>query len=146
MKSVKDILNEKRDSETYSVAPDSLVWDAIKLMTEKSVGALLVTDNHKLLGIVSERDYLRKVALLGRSSQSTEVKHIMTANPITVTPETSLELCMELMTTKRIRHLPVVANDQLLAMLSIRDVLESTMAEQKHLIEQLEQYIRGESY
>ena len=146
MRSVKDILNAKRDSDTYSVAPDTLVWDAIKLMTEKSVGALLVTDNNKLLGIVSERDYLRKVALMGRSSQSTEVKHIMTANPITVTPETSLELCMKLMTEKRIRHLPVVANDKTLAMLSIRDVLESTMAEPKHLIEQLEQYIRGESY
>lgn len=146
MKSVKDILQIKRDSETYSIAPDALVWDAIKLMTEKSVGALLVTDNRKLLGVVSERDYLRKVALMGRSSQSTEVKHIMTANPITVTPETSLELCMQLMTEKRIRHLPVVAEGEILAMLSIRDVLESTMAEQKHLIEQLEQYIRGESY
>jgi CBS domain-containing protein len=146
MKNVKDILGSKADPETYSVSPDAMVWDAIKLMSEKSVGALLVTDAHKLVGIVSERDYMRKVALLGRSSKSTEVKDIMTANPITVTPEESMDACMSLMTEKRIRHLPVVADEKLFGMLSIRDLLESTMEEQKHLIQQLEQYIRGESY
>jgi len=146
MKKVNDILNSKSDAETYSVGSSTLVWDAIKLMTEKGVGALLVTDKDKLVGIVSERDYLRKVALMGRSSQSTEVKDIMTAGPITVTPDESMELCMELMTAKRIRHLPVVAEGKILGMLSIRDLLENTMEEQKHLIKQLEQYIRGESY
>lgn len=146
MKTVKDILNAKRDSDTFTIEPGVLVWDAIKLMTEKSVGALLVTENNQLLGIVSERDYLRKVALQGRSSQSTAVKDIMTANPITVAPEQSLEVCMELMTEKRIRHLPVVSDNKLLGMLSIRDLLESTMEEQKSLILQLEQYIRGETY
>jgi CBS domain-containing protein len=110
------------------------------------VGALLVTDATNLVGIVSERDYMRKVALLGRSSKSTEVKDIMTANPITVTPEETMDACMTLMTEKRIRHLPVVANGNLFGMLSIRDLLESTMEEQKHLILQLEQYIRGETY
>ena len=146
MKQVKDILITKADTESYQIAPDAMVWDAIKLMTEKGVGALLVTENNALVGIVSERDYMRKVALMGRASQSTAVNEIMTPNPITVSPETRMETCMELMTEKRIRHLPVSTNGKLLGMLSIRDVLECTMEEQKHLIEQLEQYIRGESY
>ena len=146
MKNVKDILGSKADPETYSVSPNAMVWDAIKLMSEKSVGALLVTESAKLVGIISERDYMKKVALLGRSSKSTEVKDIMTANPITVTPEETMDACMALMTEKRIRHLPVVANEKLFGMLSIRDLLESTMEEQKHLIQQLEQYIRGETY
>ena len=146
MKTVKDILNSKANADTHSVSPDALVWDAIKLMTEKGVGALLVTQGDKLVGIVSERDYLRKVALMGRSSQSTPVKEIMTPNPFTVSPETAMDVCREMMTEKRIRHLPVTLGEQLLGMLSIRDVLESTMEEQKHLIQQLEQYIRGETY
>lgn len=146
MKTVKDILNAKRNTETLCIEPDILVWDAIKLMAEKSVGALLVTQNSMLIGIVSERDYLRKVALMGRSSQSTVVKDIMTSNPITVSLDQSIELCMELMTEKRIRHLPVMENEALRGVISIGDVLETTMEEQKHLIQQLEQYIRGESY
>jgi CBS domain-containing protein len=146
MKKVKEILNTKIDPETHSIAPDAKVWDAIKLMSEKSVGALLIVENHKLIGIVSERDYLRKVALMGRASQTTAVREIMTPNPITVTPDESIELCMELMTTKSIRHLPVVVEGRPYGMLSIRDLLENIMEEQKHLIVQLEQYIRGESY
>jgi CBS domain-containing protein len=146
MKKVKDILSTKTDTETYSIAPSAMVWDAIKLMTEKGVGALLVTESDNLVGIVSERDYLKKVALMGRASQTTEVRDIMTPNPLTVTPDQDMEACMELMTEKRIRHLPVVANGNLLGMLSIRDLLENTLEEQKHLIQQLEQYIRGESY
>lgn len=146
MKKVKDILNSKIDPDTHSVGPNAMVWDAIELMTEKSVGALLVTENEELLGVISERDYMRKVALMGRSSKSTAVKDIMTPNPITVTPEESMDACMTLMTEKRIRHLPVVADGKIFGMLSIRDLLESTMEEQKHLIQQLEQYIRGESY
>ncbi len=89
---------------------------------------------------------MRKVALMGRSSQTTEVRDIMTPNPLTVTLDESLERCMELMTEMRIRHLPVVTAEKIFGMLSIRDLLESTMEEQKHLIQQLEQYIRGESY
>jgi len=146
MKTVNDILHSKHDTETHHIAPNAMVWDAIKLMTEKGVGALLVTENDQLVGIVSERDYMRKVALMGRSSQTTEVRDIMTANPFTVTPEERMEACMELMTEKRIRHLPVATHGKLLGMLSIRDVLDCTLEEQKHLIQQLEQYIRGESY
>jgi CBS domain-containing protein len=146
MKKVKDILDSKVNADTHSVAPDALVWDAIKLMSEKSVGALLVIENKQLVGVVSERDYMRKVALMGRASQTTEVREIMTPKPFTVTPDESTEVCIELMTEKRIRHLPVVDNNNVFAMLSIRDLLENIMDEQKHLIVQLEQYIRGESY
>lgn len=146
MKKVKDVLTAKGNDDTHSIAPSATVWDAIKLMTEKSVGALLVTENGALVGIVSERDYLKKVALMGRASQTTAVSEIMTANPFTVSPDQDMEACMQLMTDKRIRHLPVVDNGKLLAMISIRDLLESTMEEQKYLIQQLEQYIRGESY
>lgn len=146
MKNVRDVLNAKGNSDTFSISPNAMVWDAIKLMTEKGVGALLVTDNGDLVGIVSERDYLKKVALMGRTSQTTAVSEIMTANPFTVSPDVDMEDCMQLMTDKRIRHLPVVENGKLLAMISIRDLLESTMQEQKYLIQQLEQYIRGESY
>ena len=146
MKKVKDVLSAKGNNETFSIAPSATVWDAITLMTEKGVGALLVTDNEALVGIVSERDYLKKVALMGRASQTTAVSEIMTPNPFTVSTREDMEACMELMTEKRIRHLPVVDNGKLIAMISIRDLLESTMEEQKHLIQQLEQYIRGESY
>ena len=146
MKKVKDILRSKSDAEAYSIGPTAMVWDAIKLMSDKSVGALLVTENGTLVGIVSERDYLRKVALMGRSSQSTAVKEIMTANPLMVTPDESMEHCMELMTEKRIRHLPIVADGKIFGMLSISDLLENTLEDQKHLIRQLEQYIRGETY
>ena len=145
MKKVRDVLNAK-GHDTFSIIPSATVWNAIKLMTEKGVGALLVTENDALVGIVSERDYLKKVELMGRASQTTTVSDIMTANPFTVSPNFDMEACMQLMTDKRIRHLPVVENGKLLAMISIRDLLESTMQEQKYLIQQLEQYIRGESY
>ncbi|MCC6374123.1 MAG: CBS domain-containing protein [Moraxellaceae bacterium] len=146
MKNVRDVLNAKGNSDTFSISPNDTVFDAIKLMSEKGVGALLVTDNDDLVGIVSERDYLKKVALMGRTSKTTVVSEIMTANPFTVSPDANMEDCMQLMTDKRIRHLPVVENGKLFAMISIRDLLESTMEEQKYLIQQLEQYIRGETY
>jgi len=146
MKNVRDVLNAKGNSDTFSISPNDTVFDAIKLMSEKGVGALLVTENDDLVGIVSERDYLKKVALMGRTSKTTAVSEIMTASPFTVSPNVDMEDCMQLMTDKRIRHLPVVENDKLVAMISIRDLLESTMEEQKYLIQQLEQYIRGETY
>ncbi|HOY22226.1 MAG TPA: CBS domain-containing protein [Cellvibrio sp.] len=146
MKKVKDVLTAKGNNETFSIATSATVWDAIKLMTEKGVGALLVTENEALVGIMSERDYMKKVALMGRASQTTAVSEIMTANPFTVSPDQDMEACMQLMTDKRIRHLPVVNHGKLIAMLSIGDLLKITMEEQKHLIQQLEQYIRGESY
>ena len=111
MKKVKDVLNAKAHAEILSARPNTLVWDAIKLMSDNGIGALVVTDDGHLVGIISERDYLRKVALMGRSSRSTEVREIMTANPFTVTAEESMEACMELMTNKRIRHLPVMEGE-----------------------------------
>lgn len=146
MKTVKELLTAKLEADTHYIAPTATVWDAIKLMTDKGVGALLVTEGDNLVGIISERDYMRKVALMGRASQTTAVNEIMTPNPFAVTLDESTEVCMELMSEKRIRHLPVLANNKPIGMLSIRDLLENIMVEQKHLIEQLEQYIRGESY
>lgn len=146
MKNVRDVLNTKGNSDTFTISPNATVWDAIKLMSDKDVGALLVTENDALVGIVSERDYLKKVALMGRASQTTAVSDIMTADPFTVSPNVNMEACMQLMADKRIRHLPVIENGKLLAMISIRDLLECTMQEQKYLIQQLERYIRGESY
>ena len=146
MKKVKDVLNAKAHAEILSARPNTLVWDAIKLMSDNGIGALVVTDDGHLVGIISERDYLRKVALMGRSSRSTEVREIMTANPFTVTAEESMEACMELMTNKRIRHLPVMEGEVLIGLVSIGDILRNTMEEQKHLIDQLEGYIRGETY
>ena len=146
MKTVKDLLLNKQNLDAHSILPGATVWEAISLMSDQSIGALLVIDGSKLVGVLSERDYLRKVALKGRASQTTAVEEIMTPNPFTVSPDTSLDICMELMTQKRIRHLPVTHGDEVLGMLSIRDVLEAVMEEQKHLILQLEQYIRGESY
>lgn len=146
MKTVKALLQSKVNIDTHSISPGATVWEAISIMSDAGIGALLVMDAGRLVGIVSERDYLRKVALKGRASQTTAVEEIMTANPFTVSPDTSMETCMEMMTEKRIRHLPVAEGDSVLGMLSIRDVLEATMEEQKHLIQQLEQYIRGESY
>ena len=146
MKKVQDVLTARNNNETFSVTPHTSVWDAISLMADKGIGALLVIENEVLVGIMSERDYLKKVALMGRASQTTTVSDIMTANPFTVTPDQDMEACMQLMTDKRIRHLPVVNNGKIIAMISIGDLLKNTLEEQKRLILQLEQYIRGESY
>jgi len=146
MKKVKDILNSKQDLVLYHTTPETMVWDAIELMSNKSVGALVVIENSKLMGIVTERDYLRKVALLGRSSQTTPVRDIMTPDPIMVDIDESMEHCMELMIEKRIRHLPVMRNHELFGIVSIGDLLVNIMEDQKNMIKQLEQYIRGESY
>ncbi len=144
MKNVRDILRSKPEDHIYSVQPGTMIIDALKLMAEKGIGALLVMENDKLVGIVSERDYARKVALLGRSSQATEIREIMTANVICVNPTQSLEHCMELMTDKHMRHLPVMENDTLIGMISIGDLVKNIIADQKTMISQLEQYIRGE--
>lgn len=144
MKKVKDILKSKAEAEIYSVAPDTLVLSAIKLMAAKSVGALVVLENDKLVGIVSERDYARKVALMARSSQTAQIREIMTADVICVDPDQTMEYCMELMTEKRLRHLPVMEKDKLIGMISIGDLVKNIIEDQKNMIKQLEQYIRGE--
>lgn len=125
----------------YSVAPDAPVLEAIQLMAEHSIGALLVMKGATLAGIVSERDYARKVILKGRSSSDTPVRQIMTAEVITVDPGNSAQQCMKIMTDRRVRHLPVVDGGRVVGMLSIGDLVRAVLAEQAQTIEQLENYI-----
>ncbi len=140
MATVAQLLGQKPRS-IYSVTPDAPVLEAIRAMAEHSVGALLVMQGDKLAGIVSERDYARKVILKGRSSSDTPVKQIMTAEVITVEPGQSTQQCMQIMTDRRVRHLPVVEGGRVLGMLSIGDLVRAVLAEQAQTIEQLENYI-----
>lgn len=141
MGKVKNILEAKGGRVVYSVEPDVMVLMAIQLMCDKNIGGLLITENDKLVGIFTERDYARKLILKGKSSKDTPIGDLMTRNPFTVTPESSIEDCMKLMTDKHIRHLPVVEDGNLVAMISIGDVVKQIIAEQKDIIEHLEQYI-----
>lgn len=140
MGKVKNILKTKGHA-VFSVTPDVTVYKAIELMCEKNIGGLLITEDEKLKGIFTERDYARKLILKGKSSKDTLISELMTANPISVTPDSTIEECMKLMTDKRIRHLPVVENDKLIGMISIGDVVRFIIDEQKGIIEYLENYI-----
>jgi CBS domain-containing protein len=137
---VSDILKGK-SSNIYSVTGQSTVYEAIKLMGEKNIGALLVMEGDKLNGILSERDYARKVVLKGKASRETQVKEIMTEHVLTVTSEDSIERCMTIMRDKHIRHLPVVENGKVLGMVSIGDVVNGIIESQKETIEHLQNYI-----
>lgn len=140
MKLVKNILASK-GSEIWHTTPDDSVLNAIKTMAEKGVGALLVMENGRLVGIMSERDYARKVILQGKSSRETPVSEIMSSGVVTSDPNDTVETCMELMTDKRIRHLPVLEGDTVVGVLSIGDLVKAIIEDQKFTIEQLEQYI-----
>lgn len=142
MKPVRELLRIK-GQETWSVTPDTPVYDALKLMAEKNVGALLVLDGDKLAGILSERDYARKVILKGKASKNTPAREIMSENVVCVTPEQSVAECMALMTDKHFRHLPVIEDGKLVGVISIGDVVKAIISEQKFAIEQLEHYIAG---
>ena len=142
MQTVQQVMKAKGPG-IYSVGPDDPVLEAIKVMAEKHVGALLVMRGTALVGILSERDYARKVVLLGRSSADTPVSQIMTANVTTVTSAATINECLELMTDKRIRHLPVVENGIVLGMLSIGDCVKAVIDDQRHHIEDLERFIRS---
>ena len=142
MLSVQQLL-EQKPKGIYSVAPTDPVLTAIKKMAEHHVGALLVMNGDKLVGIVSERDYARKVVLLGRSSEETKVEAIMTSKVITVTPKQDAHDCMRLMTDMRIRHLPVVSGDRVTGVLSIGDLVRAVIEEQERTIADLESYIRS---
>jgi CBS domain-containing protein len=142
MMTVRQLLDRK-GRDVWSIAPDSSVYDAIALMAAKGIGALLVMEGDELVGIMSERDYARKVILKGRSSKATPVGHIMTAKVLYVTPERTLEECMALMTEKRIRHLPVMENRRLVGICSVGDVIKAMISHQKFIIDQLENYIKG---
>lgn len=145
MKTVEQILKTKSQHQTvYTIGPDDSVLDALKLLAEKNIGALPVVEGGKVVGIVSERDYARKLVLKGRSSAATPVREIMSAPVVTVEPKQKLDFCMNLMTDRHLRHLPVVDNGRLLGLLSIGDLVKETIDEQASLIKQMEQYIRGE--
>jgi CBS domain-containing protein len=139
-KTVSHILGHK-GQDVWSVSSDMSVFDALSMMADKNIGALVVIDDNSVTGIVSERDYARKVVLLGKDSKETRVDEIMTPNPITVTAETSVESCMELMTDNRFRHLPVMDDEELVGVISIGDVVSAVIEEQSFLIDQLEGYI-----
>lgn len=140
MGKVKDILKVKGNN-VFSIAPSLMVYEAVELMCQRNIGGLLIVDNGKLEGIFTERDYARKLILKGKSSKTTPISELMTKNPITVSPETTIDDCMNVMTDKFIRHLPVVEEDQLVGIISIGDVVKHIIEEQKEIIEHLENYI-----
>jgi CBS domain-containing protein len=139
---VKHLLAEKGDS-VFAIAPDEPVLAAVRMMADRYVGALLVMQGDELTGIVSERDYARKVILKGRSSKDARVSEIMTREVVTVTPDDTVERCMEVMTAKRIRHLPVLEGGRVVSVISIGDVVKWTISAQEQHIQQLEDYVSG---
>ena len=141
MDTVQKLLDAKGHA-IWSVSPDDMVYDAVAEMAEKGCGALLVMEGDELKGIISERDYARQVVLEDRSSKETKVSEIMTCDVITAEPGRSVEECLTLMTDKRIRHLPIMSDGRLVGMVSIGDLVKSIIAEQRYLIQQLEQYIK----
>lgn len=146
MKTVAQLLKLKSQhvNEVYTIKPHQTVLEALMVMAEKNVGALPVVEDGKVVGIVSERDYARKMVLKGRSSVGTEVREIMSSPVITVDSHQNVDTCMNMMTDSHLRHLPVVEDGKLLGLLSIGDLVKEAIAEQADLIRQLEQYIRGE--
>lgn len=142
MRNVRHLL-EAKGPEIYAIGPNAPMIDAIRLMAEKRVGALLVIQDGRLAGIVSERDYARKVILRGRSSSTTEVREVMTPEPRTVGLEDTAEYCMALITDRRIRHLPVVVDDQVLGVVSIGDLVKAVMEDQQIELDQMQRYIES---
>lgn len=142
VKSVRDILRSK-GSQVWSVAPTTTVFDVLRLMAEKEIGAVVVLEDGRIVGIFSERDYARKVFLKGKSSKETAVEEVMTPRVVCVSPDRTLDECMALMTEKRIRHLPVCEGDRLIGLVSIGDVVKGVISDQQFMIDQLEHYILG---
>ena len=142
MGNVRDIIKAK-NYPLVTINQHITVYEALKQMVDHNIGALLVTDENKLIGIFTERDYARKVILLGKTSKELLISEVMTDNLITVTPDDSVEDCMQLMTNKFIRHLPVIENNELFGIVSIGDVVKYIINEQKFIIEHLEHYIKG---
>lgn len=140
MTTVKQLLDHK-GHDVFSISPDATVYDAIKKMSEKNVGSLVVIDNGELVGIVTERHYARNIVLKGRASPATPVQAIMETDPIYAGPEQTVEDCMAIMTDKKVRHLPVVENDSLIGIISIGDLVQAIISQQQFTIEQLEYYI-----
>jgi CBS domain-containing protein len=143
MTTVAQILKSKPEQGVATIRPEASVFEAVKMMAERNVGALVVLEGEKIVGVVSERDYARKVALMARSSRDTPVRDIMTAPVMTVRPDQSNEECMALMTQNRLRHLPVMDGGRMVGVVSIGDLVKDIISEQKEIIQQLEHYIAG---
>jgi len=143
MKTVQQLLGAKTSGGVYSATPDMRVIDALKVMAEKNVGALVIIEGKRLVGIFSERDYARKVVLQGKSSSDIPVRDIMTRDVITVAPSCTVEECMGLVTSKRIRHLPVCEKEEVVGVISIGDLVKEVIAEQAQTIKELESYIHS---
>ena len=144
MKTAADILRSKSDRAVHTIAASASVFDAVGRMAEKNVGALVVLENDRVVGIVSERDYARKIVLMARSSKDTPVRDIMSSPVLFVRPEQTSEVCMALMTENRLRHLPIMDSDRLVGLISIGDLVKDIISEQQFVIEQLEHYISGQ--
>jgi|SRR5690606_7863628 len=142
MKKVHHVLQQKQ-AAIFSISPSASVFEGLKLMMEKNISALLAIENEQLCGIFSERDYARKIALKGKSSKETLIKDVMTADLITITSNDSIDYCMQIMTEKHIRHLPVVENGKVKGMISIGDAVKSVIEDQQQTIEHLQSYISG---
>ncbi len=140
MRTVRDLLREK-GNQVWSVEPGNTVYEALQIMADKKIGALLVMKGSQTVGIFSERDYARQVVLKGKASRETPVRQVMTSKVVYVRPEQTIEECMALMTEKRVRHLPVVVEGKVSGILSIGDVVKATISEKEFLIEQLQNYI-----
>ena len=143
MKTLKQILAEKQHQETISITPDSMVYDAVVVMAQKHIGALAVMDDGKLVGIFSERDYAREVSLKGKAAETTIIREIMTTNLIYCQATDLVDSAMSTMSDKRIRHMPVMEDGDMIGMLSIGDLVKATIEYQAELIQQLERYIRS---
>jgi len=144
MQTAAQILKSKPSQTVHTIEPAATVFDAVKLMADKNVGALLVVEHGKVVGIVSERDYARKVVLMARSSKDTPLRDIMSSPVMYVHPEQTSDECMALMTENRLRHLPVMDGDALVGLVSIGDLVKATISEQQFIIAQLEHYISGQ--
>lgn len=144
MKTVADLLKSKAHQSVHTIAPAASVFDALKLMADKDIGALLVMEGDKVVGILTERDYARKIALRSRSSRETPVHEVMTSEVMYVRPTHTSEECMVLMTENRLRHFPVMDGSRLLGLISIGDLVKDIISDQKFIIQQLEHYISGD--
>ena len=141
MSNVAQVIQDKVERTIFTISPESTVLEAISLMADKGIGALVVTVEDKVVGILSERDYTRKVILMERTSKETTVSEIMTSIVLTVTKSTTVEDCLSLMTDRHLRHLPVLENEKLIGLISIGDLVKAVMDDQRKLIDQLQQYI-----
>ena len=144
MTTVADILKSKADPAVHTIGPEASVFEAVQSMAQKNIGALLVVEHDQVIGMITERDYARKIVLMARSSRATKSRDIMTRPVMYVRPQHTSEECMALMTENRLRHLPVLEEGQLIGLISIGDLVKNIISEQKFIIEQLEHYISGE--